>query len=578
MRASLLIALTALVIPPVISGPHAGAATAERVETPVSSTSPITSVTESAVSVRIPLPASVGAHPAACDWISYLRWRDRSGPADRSKADRVLIAQPGIFEGAGAFDSVARNTVAAAAAAGKHIEFWALDRRSNCLEDHTGVQAGLATGDVHTAIDYYYRDKKVDGRTFAGYRSGDDVAWLAHVGLAQTERDQYDLMVNELPDPAFRRTRTFCGGHSLGGFLTGFFAEWDFDGDPATTDDAGYDQCAGYFALDSTIAAGAPGMSKIMPANAIPPAGQTPAQTQTALDTGQLAPVLQLPVVINPETMNLLGIAGLAARLNPHGESDLVRSIPSNTNIDVTLRFLFSRDLANFVSGSPSARDFRLTNEAALGALLDNNSQPLAFLQTSVGFFDGGSIADKNFPLPNQLIGIPELSGLKNLVGTDRKAVPANTGLIPGTGPLYTWRNYDRVGAPDDPVYRSSDGTPFTGPDKEVTDIGELARSLAEAPLDFTEGYFPTKLSTDLYQSDSPEISEYAVHKDGIAARPVITLLGGSGISLSNGEIDPPPITAPGYHHLDVLTAAATQNTGKPEIVSTELVRWALAH
>ena len=57
---------------------------------------------------------------------------------------RILVAQPGILEGAGAFDSVARNTVAAAAKNGKHIEFWALDRRSNCLEDHTGVQAGLA--------------------------------------------------------------------------------------------------------------------------------------------------------------------------------------------------------------------------------------------------------------------------------------------------------------------------------------------------------------------------------------------------------------------------------------------------
>jgi hypothetical protein len=99
------------------------------------------------------LPASAGPHPAECDWLSYLRYRDEAGPAEPAAADRMLIAQPGILGGAGAFDSVARDTVARAAAQGQHIEFWALDRRSNCLEDRTGV----APGDAETAVDYYYR-------------------------------------------------------------------------------------------------------------------------------------------------------------------------------------------------------------------------------------------------------------------------------------------------------------------------------------------------------------------------------------------------------------------------------------
>jgi hypothetical protein len=40
----------------------------------------------------------VGIHPAACDWLSYLRYRDSEGPAASADADRILVAQPGILD------------------------------------------------------------------------------------------------------------------------------------------------------------------------------------------------------------------------------------------------------------------------------------------------------------------------------------------------------------------------------------------------------------------------------------------------------------------------------------------------
>ncbi|MDX6431320.1 MAG: hypothetical protein QOE54_3686 [Streptosporangiaceae bacterium] len=581
MRLSRLIALAMLAAPTAVPAAvltPAQAVDAQRVETPVVSSSPVTGVAESMVSLRIPLPSSVGPHPAACDLLSYLRWRDRNGPADRTKADRILIAQPGIFEGAGAFDSVARNTVAAAAKKGLHFEFWALDRRSNCLEDHTGDQAGLAAKSLHTAVDYYYRHKKINGRTFAGYQTSDQLPWVAHLGLAQTLTDEYDVMRYELPSASFRRQKVFCGGHSLGGFLTGYFAEWDFDGDPATTADAGYNQCAGYFALDSAIAASAPGLGSTIPSGILPSADSSAAWVNAELKSGRLTRIVAAPVLINPETMNLLGIAGLGARLAPTAESDLVRDTPSNPNIDATLRLLFSRDYPNFVSGRPGARDFRLTGNAVLGALLDNNSQPLAFLETSVGFVNGGTVADKTFPLPSDLVNNPSLPFLATAFGKDKQAIPVNVGSTPGTGPLYGWLTYDQIGTAADPGYRSSDGTLFTTRAKEVTDIAELARSMSEAPLDFTEWYFPTKMVTDLYLSDSAEIKKYAVHTGGIAARPVLTLRGGSGVPLSSAPTVGTLVIVSGYHHIDVLTAAATQNDGKPEPVSTNLVRFATGH
>ncbi|GAA4319621.1 hypothetical protein BJY14_006391 [Actinomadura luteofluorescens] len=537
-----------------------------RSETPVASGSPVTDVTESVVRVKVPLPASAGPHPAACDWLSYLRFRHKDGPASPAAADRILVAQPGILEGAGAFDSVARNTVSAAARSGGHIEFWALDRRSNCLEDGTGIQAGLRAKDVHLAVDYYYRQKEVDGRKFAGYQTNDQVKWLQNVGLEQTVRDQYDLMVRELPDQAARRRKMMCGGHSLGGVLTAFFAEWDFDGDHSTTGDAGYNQCSGYFALDTRISTRLPGFGGDFPEEWVPLLRFGAGAVQAGLETGVVPRALSAPAVINTETMNLLAVAGLAARLDPGGVSDLATYPPPSFNTDTTYRILFSKDYPAFLKGSPAVRDFRFTNAAALGGLLDDNSQPLAFMQASLGFWDGGKIVDKEFPAPNDLEGIG-LGGLTRLLGTEKKAIPDEPG-----GPLYTWRNFDRVGAPDDPVHTSKDGTPFTSAGKEVTDIAELARSLSEHPLDFTEHYFPTKMVTDIALAAAPGIADDAVHENGVAANPTLNLEAEGGLG---GDPQPGDVVAPGYQHIDVLTASAVQNGGRPEPVSANLAAFA---
>ncbi|MFC4504012.1 MULTISPECIES: hypothetical protein [Streptomyces] len=532
-----------------------------RTETPVVSTHPADGVTESVVRVKVPLPASFGARPAACDWLSYLRYRSAGGPQVSADADRILMAQPGILEGAGAFDSVARQTVAKAAAEGRHIEFWALDRRSNCLEDRTGI----ASGDQHAAVDYYYRGGQVDGRTFGGFVGNDRLGWMAKLGIEQTVRDEYDLLVHELPDQGLRERKVLCGGHSLGGVITGYFAAADFDGDPATTADAGQNQCAGYFALDTTVSTSLADLSGSIPDDTdLPDIGLGYAAVQAGLDTGLLSRSLSAPVLLNPETMTLLAIAGMGAVADPDGEADLPAYLPSNVNIEATNRFLFSKDTAAFLTGSPGVKDFRLTNAAVLGALMDDNSVPLAFLQSSVGLFDGGPVTDKNFPAANGS------SQPTQLFGVEYKAIPAQP-----HGPLYTWRDYDRVGDADDPGYRSADGTPFTGAGKEVTDIQELARSLAEQPLDFTEQYFPTKLVTDIQLATSPQVRRLVVHPEGLTARPTLTVLAGDGLLAGRVPADLHPVVAAGYQHLDVLTAAPVQNDGRPEPVSSSLTAFA---
>lgn len=528
-----------------------------RTETVYPTSSPVTSVVASKVTLAVPLPPGSLPHPQACDTLSYLRWRAVDGPRSSADAERVLVAQPGVFEGAGAFDSVARNTVAVAAEAGRYIEFWALDRRSNCLEDHTGVAAALQTGSFDTAADYYFGGAEADGRRFSGYAEGAETAWLRDQGLAQTLRDEYDVLRIEFPDQAVRQRKVLCGGHSLGGFVTGYFAEWDFDGNPATTEDAGYNQCSGYFALDTTIQAGLSLRGLQVPELPAPIAGVVEAAS-LQLDTA--LPVLRLPAVINPETTNLLALAGLAARLSPDGVNDLVRRLPDNPNVAATLRTLLSQDAAMFVTGQPDVRHLNATNEAVLGAILDDNSQPLGFLQASVGFPTGGPIGPKSFPLTDSIALSPLAMGM---FGDAPKVSP--TVYHPDT--LYRWADYDDT---------AELPAPYTSPTSEVTAIGELARSLCEPPLDFTEWYFPTRLSLDLQQTTAPSFAGHHIHLDGVDRNPILTFRSSGGIPVADsGSPRDEVIHLPGYNHIDVLTAAAHQNDGRPEVVSTRLAEFA---
>lgn len=538
----------------------------QRIETGYASTSPVTSVTATVVRVHIPLRAGTPPHPAACDWLSYLRFRSATGPVRSADADRIVVAQPGIFEGAGAFESVARNTVAAAARAGSSVEFWALDRRSNCMEDHTGIAAALRTGSFDTAADYYVSSTPIGGRRFAGFpgfpANGPQYAWLRHQGLEQTLRDQYDLMAAELPDQRMRKQKMVCGGHSLGGFITGFFAEWDFDGNPATTADAGFNQCAGYVALDTGITSdltsltGGLALPRGMHIPEIPPTVASVLDTVTgAVDTA--LPVLALPAVINPETMNLLALTGLAARLAPNGVDDVIRRLPRNLNVDMTLRTLLAKDYPMFLTGTPDVRSLHATNAAVLGAILDDNSQPFGFLQASVGFIGSGPVVAKSFPLPTSLAKRIPLS--LTAFGDATKYAP--NGFAPGI--VYRWRDYDQI---DPSLYR------YTTPANEVTSIHELARSLSEPPLDFTEWYFPTALPTELSNRNSPTASRHRFYRDAAARAPMITFIAAGGVQ-PTPTADPRGIvvTLPGYNHIDVLTAAARQNNGRPEQVSTRL-------
>jgi hypothetical protein len=502
--------------------------------------------------VRAPSPAGSAAHPKACDTIESLRWRWARGPRRARDADAVVVLIPGFLGGAGSFDQLARMTVEKAAAKGRHIEVWALDRRSNCLEEDRGVVAAAKAKNPAVAYDYYWRGKAVGGRTFPGFVTPGAASWLKDVGLAQTMRDWYRVLKAAIPNRATRARKIVCGGHSLGGPLTAAFASWDFDGNPKTVKDAGYAQCAGLVGLDTDVS-----LARGGGAGGAGGGGSTGSSA---------SPYVNAPP-LTPETFQLPPIFGVGSWYHPQ-RTDLLKKLPHTTNIDLSQRLLFSRDAANFATGSPGIRDFTTTNQVTLAGVFDDNSAPLSFLRSSVGSLTGGPVVQKNFPTPDPTLALPG----------DPKAK------------LYRWQNYDKVGTT--PIAKNDEGRPFTSRESEVSDVGDLARTMWEAPANFIEQYFPTRILSDVAAAGAGDRggSLAALQHDGPAHRPVAEIDAGDSQSNSgpdtgrpvtgtppNGRKHSRRVTLPGYNHLDVLTAARKQNDGRAEPASTALAAYTLA-
>ena len=159
------------------------------------------------VAVLAPLPKSFPSHPTACDTLHFLRIHHVNGPVNPSNADAVLIAQPGILEGASAFYNVAANLVMRAYnEKSKFVEFWAIDRRSNCLEDNNGIRLARSTGNPYDFIDYYYRHKAYKGQKFNGFLNPNkDAKWLAEMGMAQTVIDWNEIVIRGIPSQSVRQ-------------------------------------------------------------------------------------------------------------------------------------------------------------------------------------------------------------------------------------------------------------------------------------------------------------------------------------------------------------------------------------
>ncbi|MGX1778632.1 hypothetical protein ACWIGW_41450 [Nocardia brasiliensis] len=522
-------------------------------------------VTVSYVSFLLPLGSDAPVHPEACDRTGFLRYRSSDGPSSASDADAVVVQQQGLMGGAVNSDSVAVNTVQSARRGGQRIEFWAMARRSSCLDEKVGFDYAMETGNYLDAVDYYFNGKPINGRQFAGFRSSQDLALLDVMGMERVLRDQYEVMLHDLPDQAVRRQKAVCTGISLGGLMTGFFADWDFDGNPATRSDAGYDQCAAFVAQDSMVSSDPVAIQNTPFFRDVTDAiiGPTNDLLKTGFRAGALPRILGPTPVVGAKATVLYRLAALAAHLAPDAESQLLAHIPRELEMDATLNFTFASSWSAFATngadGTGTMRDYRFTNTALLGALLDNNCGNFALLQQGLGALSGGPVQEKTFPNPGSIAQIPLFGNFLRLsAGPQQRVAPTDRNV------LYTWRNYNDVR-----------GVPFTSPSHEVADIRDLARQLGTgSPMAYWETYFPLRIVVDIAAgfagARGTDMTNLRYH--GMSRiKPNLALFAGDSVVQSgvNGFFPAPPTAQvnmlPGYNHIDTIGAAAVQNNGQPD-------------
>lgn len=451
-----------------------------------------------------------------------------------------------------------------AARRGRSIEVWATDRRANCLEDLTGLQAMERSGDPQDYLDYYYGGRELDGRRFAGW--GGDPAVLADLGVAQTIEDYHAILTRDLPSQAWRERHVICGGHSLAGALVELYASWDFDGDASTTADAGYRQCAGFLGFETLLDIG---LTSREPASVRALQPIVPGikyvfgdVARRALRSGRLLRHEEL-LGIGPETMAMMEAASIMAERQPGAEaSSWLRAIPKGASLRAYDQLAGSASALDLAGGRARLTDLRFTNAGLLGQMFDDNGSPLSVIRSSFGAPVGAPLVRNR--LPEQM----QVPGVDWLFRPGRVMIPRR--LSPQ--PLSGWRDYDELAA--------APAGAFAPPASEVTSARDFARILHEGPTNFTESWFPTRLITDIGAvgaGDRGGGMAGAIHPRPTRRKPRLTVLASGGVVLP-GHIRPldPHIVLPGYEHIDVLTAAERQNDGRPEGSSTALVDFAL--
>ncbi|WP_194834744.1 hypothetical protein [Nocardia sp. XZ_19_369] len=566
------------------------------------------------VSLYSPLTTGFAPHPAECDWVHYLRYRHRSGPTESSDADAVVSAQAGFQGGSSTYDVKARQVVRKAAEQGKHVEFWSVERRSTCLVDRTGIEAAVAARDYHVGLDYYFHGATIDGRRYAGTLDWWDVpgsphgsaSWLRDLRQEQEIRDWHQIMSEAIPDPGLRGKKVFCGGHSYGGLLAGLYSAWDFTMDQASAvhDGPGYAQCAGFFADDSLVTPDPAGMGNTPILGSLVEMVAGLVYTYNRGIPGvtggfsSLYPYFDTGLILTPETYYLIEIIAMAAYFAPDEESDLLRLIPRTPNIEAAIRVFLSRTYLQVLTSTPDVWSFRYTNAALFGALLGSAGSPVSILGSGMGSYEGCPVADKDFPVANQLAdlhlpGIEELRKIPQLAEIPDLGTLISHLVAPGArrvapvdpSVLCRWRDYDEEPLP------TVDGTPYTSKAEQIVDLRDAARLWFEGPGNYVEMYLPYIRGPGNTFMANMKWWEYAAapHRQEVYRRPMLTTLGTvgeitDGIHLLNPLVALFPVSgplvpantvyAPGRHHFDVVLAAEQQNDGRPEIGSQAMTDW----
>jgi pimeloyl-ACP methyl ester carboxylesterase len=285
----------------------------------------------------ITVPTPVGPGPAELNHVTVHQFGPKS-------AKRVLVLMPGTVGGAGDFTLIARNLVKRVPS----LQVWAIDRRSNALEDTaTFAQADRGQVPLQQAFDYY-----LNGGGFR-FRGANEDPYAREWGMAVALDDARAVVLRAR---AHGRRQVVLGGHSLGASLTVAYAAWDFHGRP------GYKDLAGLVLIDG-------GLLGSFDAYDLAQAQQAVASLQTS---DPFADSLGLGL---PEATGLFAeIGGLYAKQAPQASATTLQNYP--------------------VLPPQFKPPFPVTNRALFGFAFDRDTSPLPSDQQ----INGGGLAASGDP------------------------------------------------------------------------------------------------------------------------------------------------------------------------------------
>lgn len=568
--------------------------------------------------------AQYGVNPASipagcdCDTVKFIRYRLKDSyldlPPDKDTknanyADAGLLMVPGVLEGANGFEYIARHLVYQGYLRGKKIEVWAMDRRGNCIEDTRGAEAieemynydvehnipitqAVADAMMEKAIDYYYRKKAINGKTFAGWYKGSQLPFLAEFGLKMDTEDMFQIIEAMVPNQADRKAKVFIGGHSLGGLHASFFAAWDKDGNPATTYDAGYNNTAGLFCFDSILTPLDTEVSRVIqqflpisdyvigfgeemtePVYQLGLAGLRSGVVPRIAE-GQFANAL-VGSPIGPEVMTLIEAIGALAYVLPDQELTALRQAYSYMGSDVkeTLQKYISKDTNQWLWKEPTILDYRFTNEAMLGLFFDDDFTHISMIRASMGFMYNGEVETKDTLVYWNPMMITSSS--KVYVPTQHGYDYWWWGWHHVDGPLYKWANFDQVARPGHPLYSTDGKITYTNYENEMSSIHSLARALFKGPTNLVEWYFPIRKILDMVAAIGNYGRKYGLNSfyaDAANALPKKEFVGGQGVL---GPFEPlltDSPTIPGMNHMDPMFTSANTSGFKANPVIRPLL------
>jgi hypothetical protein len=511
------------------------------------------------------------SYPEALDYIPYLRY-SVNGKTPAS-ANAVVVALSGLHAGNNGFDYYAKQLVSLAKAdKGMNVEVWAVDRRVNNLEDTTGLNEAERLGregklqEAAKIIgDYYYRGATVNGRKFAGFITDSQARYLSEFGLRVAMEDVYTLITTVFPDQSVRKKRVYIAGDSLGAVMAADFACWDFDGNAATTADAGYNNMAGAIALDALLTPNAIPINQDVLniiADFLPSAfknliNTTSLTTYTAtlslLRNGGmdvLMPTSEIGYV--PTTYLGVEVNAMMADAAPDAESTFYQET-ANFNVDprsdVILRIAMSKDLLQFLSGEVYQKKVRWTNEALFGIVFDNNFNPITMNESAMGFLSG-PVSEKSFPAIGNLDAIlPSFiwNPMSGYMPYDKMYIPSSTTH------LYKWVESDEIA-------NDSYARQYTSSSDEVSNLHDIAKCCYEGPSNIAEWYYTTRLFADIMIANTSGANKYGLnvlHAANLSKVPTFLRLNKEGTNIGYARMNgmnTAGLEMPGQH-LDVLMA-----------------------